>query len=192
MTPPYNVAVIGGGLLGLATARSLLDRQPTLRVVVLEQEREIALHQSGRNSGVIHRGIYYAPGSLKARLCTTGARRLTAYCDERAIPWERVGKVIVAVSEREIPQLMELYWRGTENRVPGLELIGPERLRELEPSAAGLQAIYSPDTSIVDFGRIAQAYADDVRQLGGEIRLGARVRSIQERPDVAHVETDGG
>lgn len=192
MTPPYDVAVIGGGLLGLATARSLLDRQPTLRVAVLEQESEIALHQSGRNSGVIHQGIYYAPGSLKARLCTVGARRLAAYCDEKGIPWQRVGKVIVALDEREIPRLMELYRRGTENGVPGLELIGPERLRELEPSAAGMRAIYSPETSIVDYRRIAQAYADDVRQLGGEIRLRARVRSIQERTDLAHVETDGG
>lgn len=186
------MAVIGGGLLGLATARSLLDSQPRLRITVLEQEREIALHQSGRNSGVIHRGIYYEPGSLKARLCTSGARRLAAYCDEKGIPWERAGKVIVALNERELPRLLELYRRGIENRVPGLELIGPERLRELEPSAAGVRAIHSPETGIVDYRRIAQAYAEDVRELGGEIRLGTRVRSIQERPELAHVGTDGG
>lgn len=192
VTPPYDVAVIGAGLLGLATARSLLDRAPHLRVAVLEQESEIALHQSGRNSGVIHRGIYYPPGSLKARLCTAGARRLTRYCDAKGIPWERAGKVIVALNEREVPRLLELHRRGMANGVPGLELIGPERLRELEPSAAGVLAIHSPETGIVDYRRIAQAYAEDVRELGGEIRLGARVRSIQERAELVVVTTEGG
>jgi L-2-hydroxyglutarate oxidase LhgO len=192
VTLPHDVAVIGGGLLGLATARSLLQRRPAPRVVVLEQEREVALHQSGRNSGVIHRGIYYAPGSLKARLCDAGSRRLTAYCDQKGIPWERTGKVIVAVTDHEVPRLLGLYERGVDNGVPGLELIGPERLRELEPSATGVRAVYSPETGIVDFRRVALALADDVLELGGQIRLRSRVRSIQERPDGAHLETDAG
>jgi L-2-hydroxyglutarate oxidase LhgO len=189
----YDVVVIGGGLLGLATARNLLtDGPPGLRIAVLEQESDIALHQSGRNSGVIHRGIYYAPGSLKARLCTTGSRRLTAYCDEKGIPWERTGKVIVALNEQELPRLDELYRRGVANGVPGLKVIGPEHLRELEPSAVGVRAVHSPETGIVDFRRVAQAYADDVVHAGGEIRLESRVRSIEERGDEVRVMTDGG
>jgi L-2-hydroxyglutarate oxidase LhgO len=188
---PYDVAVVGGGLLGLATARALLSKQPRLRLVVIEQEPELARHQSGRNSGVVHRGIYYTPRSLKARLCTTGADRLTAYCESRGIGWQRVGKVIIASNETEEGRLLDLYQRGVVNGVPGLELIGPERLRELEPASVGVRAIHSPHTGIVDYRLVALAYADDVRQLGGEIRVGTRVHAIEERPDGAHLVTDG-
>ena len=186
----YDVTVIGGGLIGLATARSLLRREPRLRLVLVEQEPELAQHQSGRNSGVIHRGIYYPPRSLKARLCTAGADRLTSYCDERGIPWQRVGKVIVASTDDEVPRLAELYRRGIENGVTGLALIGPERLRELEPAAIGVRAIHSPNTGIVDYGLVALAYSNDIRAMGGEIRLGTRVRAVGERWNRATVETD--
>ena len=129
------------------------------------------------------------PGSLKARLCTAGADRLTTYCDEKGIPWQRVGKVIIASTPDEVPRLAELHRRGLENGVPGLELIGTERLRELEPAAVGVQAIYSPNTGIVDYGRVANAYADDIRAMGGEIHLGTRVRGIRDHWNRAIIDT---
>src|SRR5690349_17917036 len=124
-----DIAIIGGGIIGLATARDLLRRRPGVRLVLLEKERRTGRHQTGHNSGVIHSGIYYAPGSLKAKDCVAGAAQLTAYCDERGIPYERCGKVIVALNDEELPRLDELYRRGTANGVQGLEMIGPERLR---------------------------------------------------------------
>jgi len=176
-----DVAVIGGGILGLATARALLHRRPATRVAVLEAEPQLALHQTGRSSGVVHRGLYYAPGSEKARLCVAGAAALLAYCDERGIPYRRCGKVVVATSPDELPRLEELHRRGTANGVPGLELIGRERLLELEPHAAGVRALHSPETAIVDFSAVARAYADDVVALGGEIRMACAVTGIQRR-----------
>ncbi len=175
-----DVAVVGAGILGLAVARTLMRRHPTLRLVVLDKEQEIARHQTGRNSGVIHSGIYYAPGSLKARLCVQGAAALTAYCDEHGIPYQRCGKVVVATSADELPRLEELHRRGVANGVAGLELIGPERLRELEPHAAGVRALYVPATGIVDYGRVARAYADDIEAAGGELLLGHEVHGIVE------------
>jgi (S)-2-hydroxyglutarate dehydrogenase len=176
-----DVAVVGGGILGLATARALLLRRPALRLVVLEAEAEIAKHQTGRSSGVIHRGLYYAPGSLKARLCVEGAASLLRYCEEREIPFRLCGKVVVATTPAELSRLEGLYRRGLANGVPGLEVIGPERLRELEPHAAGLQALHSPQTGIVDFRLVAAAYADDVIAAGGEVRSGHRVHAIVRR-----------
>jgi (S)-2-hydroxyglutarate dehydrogenase len=187
-----DVAVIGGGILGLATARALLHRRPATRVVVLEAERELALHQTGRSSGVVHRGLYYAPGSEKARLCVAGAAALLAYCDERGIPCRRCGKVVVATSPDELPRLEELHRRGTANGVPGLELIGRERLLELEPHAAGIRALHSPETAIVDFSVVARAYAEDVVALGGEIRTACEVTGIRRRSPGVTVSTTGG
>lgn len=173
-----DVAVVGAGIVGLAVARSLTVRHPGLRIVVLDKEPAIARHQTGRSSGVIHSGVYYAPGSLKARLCVQGAAALRAYCDERAIPYDVCGKVIVATDAAELPRLEELHRRGTENGVPGLELIGPERLRELEPHAAGVRALHVPGTGIVDYGLVAQGLADDVAVAGGELLLGYEVEGI--------------
>jgi len=193
VTPPRtDVAVIGGGILGLATARALLHRRPGARVVVLEAEPELALHQTGRSSGVVHRGLYYAPGSEKARLCVAGAAALLAYCDERGIPYRRCGKVVVATTPDELPRLEELHRRGTANGVPGLELIGRERLLELEPHAAGIRALHSPETAIVDFSAVARAYAEDVVALGGEIRTARDVTAIQRRDVGVALATSGG
>jgi (S)-2-hydroxyglutarate dehydrogenase len=187
-----DVAVIGGGILGLATARALLRRRPGLGLVVLEAENAIARHQSGRSSGVIHRGLYYAPGSLKARLCVQGAEALLRYCDEKEIPYRLCGKVVVATSEAELPRLEELNRRGVANGVPGLELIGPERLRELEPHAAGLRALHSPQTGIVDFRLVAAAYADDVAEGGGEVLTGRRVHGIERHASTLLLRTAAG
>ncbi len=187
-----DVTIIGAGIVGLATARALLHRYPRLRLAVLEKEPAIARHQTGRNSGVIHSGLYYTPGSLKARLCVEGAAALTRFCDEHGIPYQRCGKVVVATEAAELPRLEELYRRGTANGVPGLELIGPERLREIEPHAAGLRALHSPNTGIVDYGRVAAALAEDIRQAGGAILTGRAVQSITRRNGMVRIETPAG
>jgi L-2-hydroxyglutarate oxidase LhgO len=188
----YDVAVVGAGILGLATARELLARRPDLRLAVLDKESRAGAHQTGRASGVVHRGVYYAPGSLKARLCVSGAQRLLAYCDEREIPVLRCGKVVVATSDEERPRLDELHRRSLANGVPGVELIGPERLRELEPHAAGVAALHSPETAVVDFTRVADAYAGDVRASGGELLLGHGVVGLSRRGGVTAIETSAG
>jgi L-2-hydroxyglutarate oxidase len=174
-----DIAVVGGGIVGLAAARELLRRRPWARLAILEKEPALGRHQTGHNSGVIHSGIYYAPGSLKAKTCVAGGAALTRYCDERDIPYERCGKVIVARNAAELDRLEELHRRGVANGVPGLEMIGPERLRELEPHCVGARALWSPNTGIVDFSQVAAAYAEDVRAAGGEIRTGHEVVGIR-------------
>ena len=188
----YDVVVVGAGILGLATARELQGRRPGRRVAVLDKEQRIGVHQTGRASGVVHRGVYYAPGSLKARLCVDGAARLLAYSEDRGIPILRCGKVVVATTADELPRLAELHRRSVANGVPGAELIGPERLRELEPHVAGLRALHSPQTAVVDFSLVARAYADDIRNQGGELLLGLEVGGFARRGGVTQVETSGG
>jgi L-2-hydroxyglutarate oxidase len=175
----YDVAVVGAGIVGLATARALGERAPRTRLVVLEKEPRVAQHQTGHNSGVIHAGIYYKPGSYKARLTLKGGRLLTEFCDRQGIRWERCGKVIVATRQDELPRLAALYERGVANGVPGLTLIGPERVKELEPHAAALQAIHSPNTGIVDYGQVAGALADELGRGGVTIETGAGVEAIR-------------
>lgn len=177
----YDVAVVGAGLVGLATARELLIRQPRLRVVVLEKEPVLASQQSGHNSGVIHSGIYYTPDSLKARACVAGHQAMLEFCQEQGIPFDLCGKVIVALNESELPRLEDLYRRGIANGVQGLELIGPERLHELEPYAIGIKAIYSPRTGITDFVKVAQAYAHAILQREGEIITSCKVTSLSTK-----------
>jgi L-2-hydroxyglutarate oxidase len=188
----YDVVVIGAGILGLAVSRELLIRYPKLKLAVLDKEPSIGQHQSGHNSGVLHSGIYYAPGSLKAKLCVEGQRELYAYCDKKGIPTDRCGKVIVAVTEDEVPRLNNLLERGTTNGVEGLELIGPERLREIEPHCVGVKALWSPNTGIVDFNRVNRAYADDVQTSGGEILPGYEVTGFVDRAGEVVLNTTAG
>jgi L-2-hydroxyglutarate oxidase len=180
----YDLVVVGAGIIALAAARELLARRPGLRLAILEREPEVARHQTGSNSGVIHGGIYYAPGSLKARLCVEGAAKMYAYCDARGIPYERCGKVIVALNERELPGLDALEERGRANGVPGLRRVGRDELAELEPHAAGIAALHSPETGIVDFGAVARALADDVRAAGATITTDCEVLDL--------IPSDGG
>ena len=192
MSSRYDVLVVGAGIVGLASALRLLQRHPALRLAIIDKEPAIGRHQTGHNSGVLHRGVYYAPGSLKARLCVQGAEELTAYCAERGIAVTEAGKVIVALDQSELPALDELHRRASANGVPDLELIGPERLRELEPHAAGVRALYSPRTSVIDFSAVARAYAEDVQSRGAELLLGEEVRAIHEAADNVTVETRSG
>jgi (S)-2-hydroxyglutarate dehydrogenase len=171
----YDVAVVGAGILGLATARELLRRQPDARVVVLEREDRIAAHQTGHNSGVIHAGIYYTPGSLKAQLCVAGARELYEFCDEHGVEYERCGKLIVALDESELERLDELERRALANEVPGIRRVSGSELREIEPEVAGIAGLHSPNTGIVDFGAVARAYAADVSARGASVRTGVTV-----------------
>ncbi|HYM84267.1 MAG TPA: L-2-hydroxyglutarate oxidase [Candidatus Dormibacteraeota bacterium] len=190
--PDVDVAIIGAGILGLSTARELLARRPGTRLVVLDKEPVVAAHQTGHNSGVVHTGIYYAPGSSKARLCVAGRAELLAFCDERGIPAERCGKLIVAAEPHEIPALEALHRRGVANGVEGLELLGPDGIRAIEPHCRGIRAIRSPQTAIVDFRRVAEAIAADVRTAGGELRLAAAVTGLARHGDAVEVTTAAG
>ena len=178
-----DVAVVGGGIVGLATARELQRRDPDARIVVLERESAVGRHQTGSNSGVAHAGIYYAPGSLKARLCVEGARDLYAFCEEHGIAHERCGKVIVALEPAELPRLEELEARGRANGVPGLRRIGPQELAEIEPHAAGIAAVHSPETGIVDFAAVARALAAQLEAGGATVATDAPVTEIARDGD---------
>jgi L-2-hydroxyglutarate oxidase LhgO len=179
----YDVAIIGGGIVALATARALGERAPRARLVILEKERALAGHQTGHNSGVIHSGIYYKPGSNKARLCVEGARLMVEFCASHGIRVDRCGKVIVATHQEELPRLETLYARGLANGVKDLALIDRPRLRELEPQAAAVRAIHSPTTAIVDFKEVAAALARDLTAAGVAIETNAKVTGIGRSGD---------
>jgi L-2-hydroxyglutarate oxidase LhgO len=187
-----DFTIVGGGIVGLATAREMLRRRPGATLSVIEKEPSIGEHQTGHNSGVIHSGIYYTPGSLKARLCVAGAQEMMRYCDEKEIHWKRCGKVIVATHDAELPRLQALYERGMENGVPGLRMIEADELREREPYVRGVRALWSPNTAIVDYLRVALSFADDIREMGGEIRTNHEVLDIRRGADSTLLSTTGG
>jgi (S)-2-hydroxyglutarate dehydrogenase len=187
-----DLVVVGAGILGLAVAREALLRDPDLRVHVIEREDRVGAHQTGHNSGVVHAGIYYAPGSLKARLCVEGARDLYEFCARHAVPVERCGKVIVALTPEELPGLDALEIRGRQNGVPGLRRVDRNGLKELEPHAEGVAALHSPATGIVDFPAVARALAGEVVELGGRITLGRAVSGVESRPGEVVLQTAAG
>lgn len=187
-----DVVVIGAGIVGLATAREISRRHDGVRIAVLEREPGIGTHQTGRSSGVIHAGIYYQPGSLKARLCVEGARELYEFCVERGIPTQRGGKLIVATRPDELPRLDELERRGIANEVPGLARVPGDEIAGIEPHARGIEALHSPATGTVDFQAVASAYADDVIAGGGAVATSCEVLAIHERDDGVSVEHVAG
>ena len=192
MASQYDVTIIGGGIIGLATALQILKAYPRTRLLVLEKESKLAQHQTGHNSGVIHSGLYYRPGSLKAHTCVSGGKALVEFCDENGIPYDRCGKVVVATGAEELPRLEELYRRGVANGLAGLEMIGPERLKELEPHATGIKGLRVPATGIIDYKKVADAYAKKIRSTEGDIRLSHRVVGILERDGELVLQTTQG
>jgi L-2-hydroxyglutarate oxidase LhgO len=188
----YDGVVIGGGIVGLATAREMLRRAPQQRVAVLEKEPALARHQTGHNSGVIHTGVYYKPGSLKARLCVEGRAALLRFCDARGIPYALTGKLIVAVEERERPRLEDLAARGRANGVEGIELLPAEAIREREPHATGIAAVWVPGAGNVDYVAVAEAIASELRASGVEILLEREVCGIRPEAHGLTIETSRG
>ena len=189
----YNAVIVGGGIIGLSTAMQLkMDKYPNWRVAVVEKDAELANHQTGHNSGVIHSGIYYRPDSHKARFCVGGKQALIEFCDENEIEYERCGKVIVANNEAEVGRLHNLYERGTANGVEGLEMIGPERLKEIEPHVAGIRALWAPTTGIIDYRKVASAYAGKFEQAGGDIFTSSPVQRVVQTQDGLALETPKG
>lgn len=187
----YDVAIVGGGIVGLASARELKQRHPKLTCIVLEKEKELAFHQSGHNSGVIHSGIYYTPGSLKAKLCVRGAELSYAYFEKKGIPYKRCGKLIVAVEQEEIARLKTLFERGKQNNAPGLRLIDSKEIQEREPYCRGLMALDSPNTGIVDWREVSLSYAKDFSEMGGKIETQFEVTDFQTNKESAEGHTGG-
>ena len=188
----YNVIIIGGGIVGLGVALEITRRFPHLRLLLLEKEDSVARHQSGNNSGVIHSGVYYKPGSMKARLCVTGAAAMVESCRDHGIAHEVCGKVIVATRADELPRLEELRRRGQANGLTGLRLIGPEELHEIEPHATGLQALVVPSTGITDYAKVCEKYAELISARGGTVLTSAAATGVRRLPNEIIVETPRG
>ncbi|MGA2403289.1 MAG: L-2-hydroxyglutarate oxidase [Syntrophobacteraceae bacterium] len=193
MNTSFDVAITGAGIIGLATGMRLLEEFPGLRVAILEKENMIAAHQTGHNSGVIHSGLYYRPGSLKSRLCISGHDELVRFCREHNVEHEICGKVVLATRDEELPALAELYRRGSENGVLGLQMLSAAEVKEFEPHARCIRGLRVPGAGIVDFRQVAKAYADVFGKKGGELFLGAKVKRVKDfDPKTLRIETGRG
>jgi L-2-hydroxyglutarate oxidase len=188
----HNVIIIGGGVVGLGVALEITRRFPHLRLLLLEKEDRVARHQSGHNSGVIHSGVYYKPGSMKARLCVSGAAAMIEFCREHEVAHEVCGKVIVATDTDELPRLEELHRRGEANGLVGLRMIGPEELREIEPHSTGMKALVVPSTGITDYAKVSEKYADLISASGGTVLTSAAATGIRRGTSEIVVETSRG
>jgi (S)-2-hydroxyglutarate dehydrogenase len=187
----YDVLVIGAGLVGLATAMALLHNRPGLRLAVLEKEASVGTHQSGHNSGVLHAGLYYQPGSLKARFCTAGRLALMEFAEQHRIPYRQTGKLVVATRDSELPRLASLAERGRANGLAVRE-IGPEEIAEIEPAVRGIRALHIPESGVIDYRRVAAAYAETVQKGGGQVRCGHGVRGLGRADGGWLADTDAG
>lgn len=188
----FDIAIVGGGIVGLSTGYRLLLAYPGTKLVLLEKEERLAAHQTGHNSGVIHSGLYYKPGSSKARTCVQGGRMLRDFCREHGIRFEDCGKVVVATREDELPALQALYERGTANGVPDLAIIGPDRLREIEPHATGIKALHVPHAGIVEYSEVSEKLGELIAAAGGEIRTSTALTRIVHEPGAVVLETTRG
>jgi L-2-hydroxyglutarate oxidase len=185
----YDVAIIGGGIVGLATALSIMQNRPETKLILLEKESSIAQHQTGNNSGVIHSGIYYKPGSLKAKNCLDGYKLLLDFARENNIPFDLCGKIIVATENSELPGLEILYQRGIENGLTGLKWIEADQIKDYEPHCRGIKALFVPQTGIIDYKLVAAKYAENIEKLGGEIKTGLKVLNIRKAESGSVIET---
>lgn len=185
----YDVTIVGGGIVGLATAYRLQEQKPGLKLLLLEKETKLAQHQTGNNSGVLHAGLYYKPGSAKAQCAVQGLQQMVAFCREHGIAHEQCGKIVVATEERELPKLEDLWKRGNENGLQGLRKLTPAQIKEIEPHAAGIAAIHVPQEGIVDYPAVCEKLGELIKQKGGVIQLGARVNKIAAESDGWRVET---
>lgn len=188
----YDVIVIGGGIVGLATALKIKEQRPQTRLLLIDKENEVAAHQTGHNSGVIHSGLYYKPGSLKATNCIKGYHQLIEFCEKENIKYELCGKIVVATRPEQVAILNGLYERGIQNGLTGLEKLTVEQMREIEPHVNGIEGIKVPQTGIIDYKDVSEKYAEKIKMLDGEIRLGERVSSISELNGVSTVVTNKG
>ncbi len=192
MSSNSEVIVVGGGVVGLSVGREITRQFPRLRVVVLEKEARVGSHQSGHNSGVIHSGVYYKPGSWKARMCVQGAAAMVKFCQEHGVPYAVCGKVIVATADEELSRLRDLLERGQVNGVPGLKMLSREELREIEPHATGVAALHVPTTGITDYAKVCEKYAELIGVQGGEVRTSTKVLGIRASDGETVIETNGG
>src|SRR5271170_4664868 len=188
----YDVILVGGGIVGLAVALEITQRFPRLRLLLLEKEEHVGRHQSSHNSGVIHSGVYYKPGSLKARLCVEGARAMVEFCQLHGVPYKVCGKVIVATREQELSRLEELRRRGEANGLAGLRLIATDELHEIEPHASGLCALFVPSTGITDYAAVCDKYSELITAHGGTILTSTALTGIERQSNAIVVETSGG
>jgi (S)-2-hydroxyglutarate dehydrogenase len=188
----FDVIVIGGGIVGLSTAMHVLGLRPSLRLAVLEKEDAVAKHQSGHNSGVIHSGVYYRPGSLKANMCVEGAAAMVEFCREHDIPLQVCGKVIVATSADELPRLQILFERGQSNGVPGLRMLPPEEVREIEPHCAAVRGLHVPGTGITDYSGVCRKYAEIIQSQGGSVFTSSGVNGLTRRDKELVLKTPPG
>jgi L-2-hydroxyglutarate oxidase len=188
----YDSIIIGGGIVGLATALRLKEQRPDLKLLLLEKESEVAMHQTGHNSGVIHSGLYYKPGSLKATNCIRGYQLLLDFCERESVPYELCGKIVVATRPEQVPILKGLYERGLQNGLVKNRLISASEIKEIEPHVNGIEGIWVPYTGIIDYKAVAEKYAERMQQLGGELHLGQRVEQIIERSGYSEVVCRSG
>ena len=188
----YDLIIIGGGIVGIATAYQIKEKNPNLKVLLVEKEAQLCRHQTGNNSGVIHSGLYYKPGSLKATNCINGYQMLLDFCQKQDIPYDLCGKVVVATEDFQKPLLENLYKRGLENGLSQISKMSIEQLKEVEPHVQGVTALKVPYTGIIDYVAVAEKYAELFKQAGGEILLDTKALSISERSTKASVETTNG
>ena len=188
----YDVIIVGGGIVGLATAHRLLEARPQLKILLLEKEAKLAAHQTGNNSGVLHSGLYYKPDSAKAQCAVQGLQQMLAFCREHGVAHEQCGKIVVATEQNELPRLENLWERGNANGLLGLRKLNPQQIKEIEPHAAGLAAIHVPQEGIVDYPGVCEKLGELIRKNGGEIKLKARVAKIFSDGTQKEVETSAG